>query len=301
MGFFQDKISRYNLPDKIDKSIEALKLASKMSEQYYNKPLLIAYSGGKDSDVMLHLAKRSGIDFEVCHNHTTVDAPQTVYHVRETFSKLNAEGIKTEVIYPLYKGKRISMWDLIVEEKIPPTRIMRYCCRILKENMVENKFIATGVRKEEGTRRAKRNMFEITSNDVKQRISHNMDHVIEVYDDAQNYPEVYDCRYITSLKRNKNASVHPIIEWNAIDVWNYVSDNNIKLCDLYDMGYQRVGCIGCPMAGKRGREREFKDFPKFALNYKKAFERMLKRREECGMPFKGVSTAEEVFNWWMEY
>lgn len=40
------------------------------------------YSGEKDSDVILHLAKKSGIKFQAVHNHTTVDAPETVRYVR---------------------------------------------------------------------------------------------------------------------------------------------------------------------------------------------------------------------------
>lgn len=60
--------------DKVDIAIMRLKEAEAMSEIYYNKPLLVCYSGGKDSDTILELAKISGINFEVQHSHTTVDA-----------------------------------------------------------------------------------------------------------------------------------------------------------------------------------------------------------------------------------
>lgn len=65
--------------DKEQKSIERIKMASEMSLQHYGRPLVCTYSGGKDSDVMLELFKRSGIPFEVHNSHTTADAPQTVY------------------------------------------------------------------------------------------------------------------------------------------------------------------------------------------------------------------------------
>lgn len=80
--------------DLEQKAIERIRTASEMSLNYYKKPLVCTYSGGKDSDVMLELFRRSGIPFEVHHSHTTVDAPQTVYHVRDVFKKLESEGIK---------------------------------------------------------------------------------------------------------------------------------------------------------------------------------------------------------------
>lgn len=132
--------------DKEQKAFERLGLGAEMSKQYYNAPLIICYSGGKDSDVLVQLALNSGIDFEVLHNHTTADAPETVRHICDTFKRLELQGIKCTVEYPVYKGKRTSMWDLIPQKLIPPTRIMRYCCSILKEKGGQHRAIATGVR-----------------------------------------------------------------------------------------------------------------------------------------------------------
>lgn len=66
--------------DKLDKAIDRIRLAAQMSETYYKKPLIVTTSGGKDSDVCLALAKIADINYEVQHNHTTADAPETVYH-----------------------------------------------------------------------------------------------------------------------------------------------------------------------------------------------------------------------------
>ena len=115
------------------KAIDRLKAASDMSLRLYKQPLVITYSGGKDSDVLLHLAEASGIPFEVLHSLTTADAPQTVYHVRDTFHRLESKGIKCTVdkhVQP--DGSRITMWNLIPRTRIPPTRIARYCCAVLK-------------------------------------------------------------------------------------------------------------------------------------------------------------------------
>ena len=65
------------------------------------------------------------------------------------------------------------------------------------------------------------------------------------------------------------------------------------------MGYDRVGCIGCPMAGRRVRWKEFSDFPKYREAYIKAFEKMLLIRRTKGLETEWES-GEEVFLWWME-
>lgn len=73
-------------------AIERLKMASDMSLRLYKQPLVITYSGGKDSDVLLHLAGAAGIPYEVLHSLTTADAPETVWHVKDTFRKLEIGG-----------------------------------------------------------------------------------------------------------------------------------------------------------------------------------------------------------------
>ena len=75
-------------------AFEALRFASAQSLKLYKQPLVITYSGGKDSDVLLRLAINSGIPFDVLHSLTTADAPETVYHVRDTFRRLEEKGVK---------------------------------------------------------------------------------------------------------------------------------------------------------------------------------------------------------------
>ena len=64
--------------DILDRAMERLKVGEQTSLTYYGKPLMICYSGGKDSDVLIELAKTAKINFEVVHSHTTADAPETV-------------------------------------------------------------------------------------------------------------------------------------------------------------------------------------------------------------------------------
>ena len=115
-------------------AIRRIHLAAELSAAYYQKPLLLAYSGGKDSEVCLELCRRAHIPLEVIHHLTTADAPETIYHVRKVFRQLELEGIACAFHKPLYRGKPTSMWSLIVQKGWPPTRTQRYCCQVLKES-----------------------------------------------------------------------------------------------------------------------------------------------------------------------
>lgn len=276
--------------DNEQKAIKRIQMASEMSLHHYGKPLVCTYSGGKDSDVMLELFKRSGIPFEVHNSHTTADAPQTVWHIRETFRHLELEGIPCEIQMPMYKGNRTSMWKLIPEKLMPPTQLVRYCCKVLKENSVKNRYIATGVRWAESTKRKSRSEFEKIGKTRKD--AENFDMAMLMNDNSRS-------RRMTELCMQKNSMVvNPIIDWTDTEIWEFVRSENICVCELYDCGYNRVGCIGCPMAGKK-RYREFADFPAYKKLYLHAFERMLEERVRRDKE-STWSSAEEVFLWWME-
>ena len=261
-----------------------------MSLHHYGKPLVCTYSGGKDSDVILELFKRSGVPFEVQHSHTTADAPQTVYHVRKVFRKLSEGGYHCEINMPTYKGERTSMWKLIPQKLMPQTRLVRYCCSVLKETGCANRYIATGVRWDESEARSDRAEFEKVGKTKKE--SEKFDTVMLMNDNTAS-------RRMTELCMQKHKMiVNPIINWTHSDIWAFIQSEHIEVCELYQMGYDRVGCIGCPMAGKK-RWKEFADFPAYKKLYLHAFDRMLQERERRGKESQWKS-AEEVFLWWME-
>lgn len=279
--------------DLEQKSIERIKLAALMSEQYYDAPIICTYSGGKDSDVMLELFKRSGVNFEVINSHTTADAPQTVYHIREKFKELEEQGIKATIIYPTYKGKRTSMWDMI---KIygPPFRQARWCCALFKENIVPGRIVSTGVRWQESRQRSNREAFETIEKKPKYKKKATFEDLILINDNDAKRGIIDKCAIKGRVVSN------PIIDWKNKDIWGFIRSEGIKYNPLYDMGYSRVGCIGCPMAGYAGRCKEFSDFPKYRDNYIKAFDRFLKRKEAEGYQSTLYKTAQEMFDWWIE-
>ena len=155
--------------DKEQKAIERLKTASEMSLAVYGEPLIITTSGGKDSGVLVRLAERSGIPFVVQHSHTTADAPETVRFVRSELYRLELKGIECNILYPKYKGKPVSMWTLIPQKLMPPTRLVRYCCDVLKEQGGKDRFIATGVRWESAQRQNNRGIYEKLASDIKKK------------------------------------------------------------------------------------------------------------------------------------
>ena len=276
--------------DLEQKSIERIKLAAEMSLQHYKQPLVCTYSGGKDSDVMLELFKRSGVPFEVQHSLTTADAPPTVQHIKKVFRGLELNGIKAKINYPTYKDERISMWRLITRKKLPPTRWARYCCQVLKEEAGDGRYIATGVRWAESTARSRRSEFEKMGKSKKEAEHFSTVMLLEDNDAKRRMTEM--------CMQKRKMIVNPIIDWGNTDIWKYIESEKIETCELYKCGYDRVGCIGCPMAGKK-RWKEFRDFPEYERAYKKAFERMLEEIKKAGKPAKWKD-AEEVFLWWME-
>ena len=269
--------------------IERLKAASEMSLQYYGQPLIITDSGGKDSSVIKELARRSGIPFEIMHNHTTADAPETVRFVRQEAKRFEDLGIKYTINMPTYKGQRTSMWSLIPQKLMPPTRLVRYCCSVLKETGGAGRFICTGVRwAESAFRKNSRGIYEKNSTDPEHRIILNNDN-----DDRRMLFE--NCR----LKSKR--TVNPIIDWKDDDVWSFLTDScSTPINPLYAEGWCRVGCIGCPMAGQKGRELQFARWPKYKDLYLLAFKDLLAERARQGK-YTSWETPMDVFRWWMEY
>ena len=278
------------MTDKEQMAIQRLQEASKMSLHIYKQPLVVTTSGGKDSSVCVELARRAGIPFEVQHNHTTADAPETVYFVRKELERMESLGIPCTVNYPYYKGKRTSMWALIQQKMLPPTRVVRYCCSILKEQGGQGRFITTGVRWAESTRRKNsRGIYERAATDPTKRIILNNDN-----DDKRRLFETCNLR----SKRVCN----PIIDWSDSDVWDFLLSEKIPTNPLYHEGFQRVGCVGCPLAGKK-RYREFARWPAYEQMYIRAFDKMLEERKRRGKvddQWRSGFTGRDLMHWWME-
>jgi len=227
--------------DKVKIAIERLRLFEP-PEGYY-----LAFSGGKDSQVIYELAKMSGVKFDAHFSVTTVDPPELLRFIRDNYPDVKWE-----------KPEK-TMWKLIVKNG-PPCRIKRYCCRYLKERGGVDRIVITGIRKEESTKRAGRKMIE-------------------------------NC-----LKHETKKIFNLIIDWKEEEVWEFIKKENLSHCRLYDEGFKRIGCVGCPMGN---RERDFKLWPNFEKAYLRAFNKMLKYRWSKGLKTEW-QTPEEVMKWWLD-
>lgn len=281
--------------EKVERSIRQMQLAANMSKRYYEKPLLVCYSGGKDSDALVELALESGVEFEVQHSVTTVDAPETMRHIKKTFDRLRKLGIPCRFHRPTFKGEPVTMWSLIPQKQMPPTRIVRYCCKVLKETGGKGRAIATGVRRSESTARRNRTFANNFSRARPGALD--FEDAASLFEDADKAIE-HDDNFIRSCRIKGKTSFQPILEWTDDDVWQYLDERGVETNPLYDEGFKRVGCIGCPFASPAERQREFQRWPKYREAYLRTFGKMLDHRRECGLPTEW-QTPEEVFEWWM--
>lgn len=279
---------RESLIEKEKIAIERLKMFEPSANQ---EPYYIAYSGGKDSDTIKILAQLAGVRFETVNNHTTVDAPETVYYIR------SQKDVKVE--YP-----EKTMWQLIVEKMMPPTRLIRYCCAELKERGGDGRRVVTGVRWAESQKRKenadvvkvlrKTKAILEKAEELGVDFRENRQGGVVLNSDNENSRELVEDCYL-----HHKVVINPIVDWSDDDVWEFLHHYGCKSNPLYECGYKRIGCIGCPMAAKR-RYKEFNDYPKYKLNYINAFDRMLERRKERGLGSKVEwKSGKDVFKWWM--
>ena len=134
--------------DKVQVAIDRLR-AFEPPEGYY-----LAFSGGKDSVVIKALADMANVKYDAHYNLTSVDPPELVQFIK-TFDDVQIDRPKDK------NGNQITMWNLIPAERMPPTRLVRYCCEVLKETNGRGRYTVTGVRQAESANR-KRNQGVIT-------------------------------------------------------------------------------------------------------------------------------------------
>lgn len=216
---------------------------NRISELCAGKKIIVGFSGGKDSTVILDLAARAGIDFTAAYRVVGIDPPEVVRFVKSV-------GVKFS--YP-----ELSWWKLIEKNKgVLPNRFMRYCCRELKETPPHNgEIMITGIRWSESNARSVRTMTE-------------------------------------SCRIGGGHYLHPVIDWTEAEIWEYIKLRKLPYCSLYDQGFSRCGCMGCPMKSESLREVDFLRWPWFR-------EKMITRLRRINEQFSVKDKVKHFQSLWL--
>ena len=229
--------------DYVDKAVERVKIAWGFHHMMNpdGKPMLMAFSGGKDSICLFFICKKASEElgipmeqmFHVQYNVTNVDPPELYRFIRDVMKK---QYPFIEIHHP-----KKTMWQLIVEKHLPPLRATRYCCAELKEiSHVKGGYTLTGVRHAESPKRANRESIEIRGKNRKD--------AVYLGDNVEDEREIRYCMQTESYICN------PIIDWSDEDVWRFIRRGGIRIvpCTTKDGIASAVSAV--PLVEKSTRE-----------------------------------------------
>lgn len=155
--------------------------------------------------------------------------------------------------------------------KVPPTRAGRWCCEEYKERGGGGRVKVFGVRAAESPARKRR----------WNEVSEDMD---------------------------GSTAICPIVYWSTAEVWTYLRGHGVPYCSLYDEGWERLGCVGCPLASPANQAREFERWPKYEAKWKQAVIRNWERWKDVPNTKTGkpryhakFKTGEDFWQWWRHY
>jgi len=153
-------------------------------------------------------------------------------------------------------------WKTVVKKGLP-TRINRWCCEILRESGGVGRKVLTGIRWDESAPRKSRKLVDVCA-------------------------------------RNRKYTINPILDFTHDHIWEYIKKYDLSYCSLYDEGFRRVGCIMCPLASKKARQREFERYPKIAYLWRRACDQLIEKRLAAGSKSK-FKTGQELWDWWWNF
>lgn len=244
---------------------EAEHLALTMNPE---KGFWLGFSGGKDSVVLLSLAKLAGVKFHAEYSVVGNDAPSTVYFIREHFPEVHFWHPKEKFI-PLVRKKGL------------PTMNRRFCCERTKEAGGKGEVVLTGVRAEESVKRAAYAKVEIFS----RRKEH------EGKDRARNTSWLKQVEH-ECLKGQDRVMVRPLLDWTADDIWEYTNRYNLPVNPNYEHA-GRVGCMFCPFASSKQMAWYEREYPGYLLAILKAIEDFCKTH-----PDHYFQNPMDYYLWW---
>lgn len=303
---------RPGLVEKIDRSIEVLHKALPLALKYDKTDGFdLAFSGGKDSQCLYHVAQLAGVPFKAHFSPTTVDPPEVIQFIRKNYPDCEFGKVK------------MSIYDKAVENTILPTRKVRWCCQEFKEHSGAGKVTLIGIRHAESRKRAARKTFEVSG--------HKFSGSYEQFQEWQEkqirkrYKNLNQDQFsadkqtgVRCISGKDSIIVSPIIDWLEEDVWDFLNGMEIPHCSLYDEGYKRIGCILCPMTQRKQKIKECERWPHVKRKWIDAIMRIRmgeSHTEQYGADIRGggwidaaieqakniteEEIAERIFDWWI--
>lgn len=138
------------LRHRMEYSVNLLQKAESLALKYDENGFFLAFSCGKDSQCLYHIAELAGVKFKAHFSATSCDPPQVIKFCKTQYPEV-------DIIKP-----SISIYDMAVKKGILPMRIVRWCCQVYKEGHGAGRVVLTGVRKAESVNRSRRESVEVT-------------------------------------------------------------------------------------------------------------------------------------------
>lgn len=255
------KRASLKLGQKIEHSIKLLRKAEKIALAYdATDGFYLAFSGGKDSQALYHIAELAGVKFKAHFSPTSVDPPAVIRFIRQNYPDVEFEKLKQ------------SIYSRAVEKSLLPTQNIRWCCADFKESAGAGKVTLIGIRKKESSRRAKRNEVEISSRKFSGDMAGFEEYRKEKLRPSVANTDAIETESLTGCITGKDSLlISPIIYWDENDVWEFLNKVvKVSHCELYDNGWKRLGCICCPMSSYKQKIKEVTLYPHVKENWIKA-------------------------------
>jgi len=94
--------------------------------------------------------------------------------------------------------------------------------------------------------------------------------------------------------------LNPIIGWASDEVWQYIRENGIPYCKLYDNGWKRIGCLFCPNATLKEKKMHSVFYPKYEQAFRRSFNALHMDRTFRGMgSVSRWKDGDDMFDWWI--
>jgi len=259
---------RKGLIDKINYSIALLKKAQSLALNMNENGFWLAFSGGKDSQVLYHLAKIADVKFTAHMNPTTIDPGEVIRFVKRNYKDV------------IIEKPNMSIYNMVIKKHFLPTRTKRFCCKEYKEVAGVGYVTLIGIRKYESVKRSKRSELETLN---------------KTYSGSFDEFDINKESIVTCVGGKDKILLSPIFNWTDRDVWEFLKAKKIQHCKLYDEGKARIGCILCPMSRKSDKMDDLKKYPYVRDKYIEA----IKKCRKEGYMSKYQRSAEDVFEWWI--